>query len=189
MNNEEQSNRPLRETANKHLEDTEGILCSTVQPSNKNTEATGRKWLYLDDQRTPINSRFDVVRNYTEFCDYIQSNGIPELISFDHDLSSEHIRYYLSNDGVIDPQQYEKFEEKTGYDCAKWLLEYCDTNKASFNRIFVHSHNPHGTLNIMQLLLNYRKYCEKKEIHEYNIWRYEPEYKIVEDGREERESE
>jgi hypothetical protein len=46
--------------------------------------------LYLDDERTPFDSRIDVVRNFDGFVAYITTKGVPDLISFDHDLSSEH---------------------------------------------------------------------------------------------------
>lgn len=44
--------------------------------------------LYLDDQRTPIEKGWTVVRNYKEFVAYIENNAMPDIISFDHDLQS-----------------------------------------------------------------------------------------------------
>ena len=34
-----------------------------------------------------------VVRSYNEFVDYITKNGLPKLVSFDHDLAPEHYAY------------------------------------------------------------------------------------------------
>lgn len=60
------------------------------------------KKLYLDDYRYPklsfdytnnsiYNDKdWDIVTNYDEFVNYIQKNGLPNLISFDHDLAGEH---------------------------------------------------------------------------------------------------
>ena len=57
---------------------------------------------YLDDTRTPTETipgykPWDVVRNYNEFTEYILKNGIPDLISFDHDLGEEHMNDILVN--------------------------------------------------------------------------------------------
>ena len=56
--------------------------------------------LYLDDQRTPTETipgyhPWNVVRNYEEFTKWIIENGIPDLVSFDHDLAEEHINDYF----------------------------------------------------------------------------------------------
>ena len=58
--------------------------------------------LYLDDLRTTPEG-FKRVYNYKEFVAYLQHYGLPDFISFDHDLG----------------------EELSGYDCAKYLLDYC----------------------------------------------------------------
>ena len=56
-----------------------------------------KRYLFLDDVRQVMDTfhytkhpvytedNWDVVRNYNEFCNYIQDNGVPALISFDHD--------------------------------------------------------------------------------------------------------
>ena len=54
------------------------------------------KKLYLDDLRVTPEG-FDRVYNYTDFVEYITQNGLPNFISFDHDLG----------------------EDESGYDCAK----------------------------------------------------------------------
>lgn len=93
------------------------------------------KHLFLDDLRVVPNG-FSGVKSYLEFTDFILKNGLPEFISFDHDLG----------------------EEKTGYDCAKWLVEYCMNNKFPLPEFFVHSQNPVGKENIQRLLDNFNKY-------------------------------
>jgi hypothetical protein len=106
--------------------------------------------LFLDDIR-PCPAGWDVVRSYEEFVAYIEKNGVPEIISFDHDLG------YISPNGVDcyeidehgntvtgtpDPTMALK---KSGLDCARWLIEnHGDKIKACI----VHSANPVGAENI-----------------------------------------
>jgi hypothetical protein len=122
--------------------------------------------LYLDDFRDPIDSAFylkapiyssaewKVVRNYDEFVKTITELGVPELISFDHDLADAH---YNHQDNII----YNEFTEKTGYHCAKWLIDYCiDNNKKLPATILIHSMNPAGSANIKSLFDSYIKSLE-----------------------------
>lgn len=134
--------------------------------------------LYLDDVRVPRhsypamsrvgginasvyqNDDWNIVRNYDEFVTWIENNGLPGLISFDHDLADEHIQYYFDNGGHQNPPdpQETTFEEKTGYDCAKWLVDYCIENGVSLPEYYVHSANPVGALNILTYLNNAKKH-------------------------------
>lgn len=93
-----------------------------------------QKKLYLDDIR-PIPFGFVGVRSYSEFVTFIEQNGLPDFISFDHDLG----------------------EEKSGYDCAKMLVEYCMNTEQPLPDFAVHSQNPVGKQNIESLLGNFRK--------------------------------
>jgi hypothetical protein len=93
--------------------------------------------LYLDDVRCPKTEGWDIVRTYDDFVSWITINGLPNEVSFDHDLAEIH----------YDPKTYTesfKYEEKTGYDAAKWLVDYCAEKKAKFPRHVVHSMNPIG---------------------------------------------
>jgi len=67
------------------------------------------KKLFLNDVRQPPDDSWVVVRNYKEFAAYIEAHGVPDIISFDHD------RGYFPN---IEDGPY-----RSGYDCAKWLIE------------------------------------------------------------------
>jgi len=89
--------------------------------------------LYLDDLR-PTPEGFERVYDYEGFTEFITQNGLPDFISFDHDLG----------------------EGKTGYDCAKWLVEYCLDNQLLFSDFSVHSQNPVGKENIEKLFENFR---------------------------------
>lgn len=116
--------------------------------------------LYLDDIRTIPVGWFGV-RSYKEFVEFIEKNGLPEFISFDHDLADEHYDDYFDN--YLKPEsevklKYDEYKEKTGYDCAKWLIEYCEKNNLELPVYQIHSFNGVGRFNIEQLLEGYKKF-------------------------------
>lgn len=92
--------------------------------------------LYLDDVRNPQTAGWNVVRSFDEFVAFIREHGVPDVISFDHDLG----------DNV-----------PTGMDCAKWMVEN-DYPVRDFN---VHSANPVGKANIEGLLRNWQAFCNR----------------------------
>jgi len=124
-----------------------------------------KKALYLDDQRTPTNvlpgyEPWHIVRNYDEFVDWITKNGMPDFISYDHDLADEHIDDYFKQKlsmGFQNPS-YHEYKEKTGLDCAKWLVNYCQNNNVQVTGCSVHSHNPVGATNIHSFLNGFKKH-------------------------------
>ena len=124
-----------------------------------------KKALYLDDQRTPTDTLpnyepWYVVRNYNEFVDWISKNGMPDFVSFDHDLADEHIEDYFRQkleQGYQNPN-YAEYTEKTGLDCAKWLVDYCQSNNIPICGCSVHSHNPVGAANIHSLINGFKKH-------------------------------
>ena len=115
-----------------------------------------RKLLWLDDIRNPFESnwvqRFSPISNpeviwvnsYTEFTNYIIQNGLPDAICFDHDL------------GDISEN------EKTGYDCAKYIVDYCLDNDLDIPKFNIQSDNGPGGDNIRMLLNNYHKFYISK---------------------------
>ena len=90
--------------------------------------------LYLDDLR-PTPEGFERVYSYEEFVAYLQHYGMPRFISFDHDLG----------------------EEFSGYDCAKYLVDYCLYRLLPLPDFTVHSQNPVGKENIERLLNNFKE--------------------------------
>jgi hypothetical protein len=130
--------------------------------------------LFLDDIRIPSDvslyvsnpnlkkfyseSEFDIVRSYKEFVDYIIDNGVPDLISFDHDLADEHYDPSMYLGPEVYNKNYDSFKEKTGLDCAKFLIEYCMDNEVELPEYLVHSMNPTGARNILSILDNYSKF-------------------------------
>jgi hypothetical protein len=121
--------------------------------------------LYLDDQRTPTETipgyhPWNVVRNYDEFVEHIKKFGIPDLISFDHDLADEHINDYykqLIENGFQHPD-YGQYKEKTGLDCATFVGEYCQRMNVELKTCCVHSHNPVGANNIQSYINGFKKH-------------------------------
>lgn len=124
--------------------------------------------LFLDDVRNPedvtwvpgidySNLNWQVVRTYDEFVKHITKHGIPETVSFDHDLADEH---YPWNNPDGNPR-YGRYKELTGYDAAKWLCDYCTNLKADLPICIVHSHNVIGKENIEKYIVNYLKYMAK----------------------------
>jgi len=132
-----------------------------------------KKCLYLDDVRIPQNNPSDhepwtIVRSYNDFVAYIKENGLPSLISFDHDLADEH--YSLEfEEWYYTPERID-MGERTGYDCAKWLVEYCMDNDLKMCQFTVHSANPAGAQNILGLLNNFRKNCGQEPNGYRTFW-------------------
>ena len=91
--------------------------------------------LFLDDLRLCPDG-FIVARTYNDAVNLIKEKGLPSMISFDHDLG----------------------EEKTGYDFAKFIVNYCLDFKLPPPLYYVHSANPVGAENIECLLSNFEKY-------------------------------
>ena len=119
--------------------------------------------LFLDDFRRPEDAfsymglavynleEWIIVRNYYAFITIIEKKGVPEKISFDHDLADIH---YKVQDFDYDTPDYEK----TGYHCAKWLIDFClDNNYELPKEIIIHSMNPYGSRNIKSLFDTFYK--------------------------------
>lgn len=111
-----------------------------------------KKLLWLDDYRnpheikdgikhwlvfSPIEYPYDIVwvKSYKEFTAWINENGLPNAICFDHDLGL-----------------YE-----SGYDCAKWLVEYCLDRNLKIPTYNIQSANPVGKSNINGILQSFIK--------------------------------
>jgi hypothetical protein len=117
--------------------------------------------LYLDDIRTPNNDDWSVVRNYDELVSHIRLNGLDkyEVISLDHDLGDTAQQEYYNNVSPNYQLDYNNILEKTGLDCAKWLVAESMNSKIPLPQIYTHSANPIGSANIMGYVNNYLKNC------------------------------
>jgi hypothetical protein len=129
--------------------------------------------LFLDDERIPQNVtwvnlpsvNWTIVRNYNQFVDIIEKQGIPEIISFDHDLADEHYMEYTAAHDSKSPTKgrinYDKLKEKTGYECAKWLAQYCIDNSHTIPEYYIHTMNPIGGMNILSILESAKQVISK----------------------------
>ena len=121
--------------------------------------------LFLDDVRMPhttynytknkiyIDFDWQVKRSYDEFVEMIIDNGLPEVVSFDHDLADAH----------YDPNTWTEnfvYQEKTGMDCVKWLVNYCIDKGKPFPTWYIHSMNPIGSENMRSYITSYLKQLE-----------------------------
>lgn len=147
--------------------------------------------LFLDDERNPSDVTwkniprdrpYDIVRNYQQFVDHVTLYGVPDFVTFDHDLADEHYVHMLkdcqeNSTGqmmfeVADPTTlfveddegglnltFNYGPEKTGYDCAKWLVDYCIDRGIVFPPHEVHSMNPVGAARIHYYIENAKKHA------------------------------
>lgn len=129
------------------------------------------KLLFLDDYRQPIDcasymyrkgvdckiyhKEWNIVKSYGQFINWINQNGLPDFISFDHDLNDlEELQESLEKNEWFDSISNKEY---TGMDCAKWLVNYCLDNNKSLPKFAVHSANPCGASNIEGLLNNFKE--------------------------------
>jgi hypothetical protein len=114
--------------------------------------------IYLDDVRMPIQKDgWVVVRSYNEFVDKVNEIGLEniELISLDHDLGDTAMDEWYRNVYHNYTLDYNNITEKTGMDCAKWLVEQWMDGKPVVD-VVVHSANAIGAANISGHINNYR---------------------------------
>jgi hypothetical protein len=128
--------------------------------------------IFLDDYRNPIDclsymykvigslnpiynqGEWFIVRNYPEFIKAIDRfKGEISHISYDHDLADGHYHQNMQ-EGVINYES-EDFNSddfnKTGYHAAQYFKKVYDEEKLEYPVMFVHSMNPVGTKNIINL--------------------------------------
>ena len=86
---------------------------------------------YYSNVFNKYKPNFVWVKNIQEFTNYTKTHGLPDLVSFDHDL------------GV----GLEK-----GAVCANWLVDYCKKTNQQLPKCYAHSANPNGIREINQIL-------------------------------------
>lgn len=116
-------------------------------------------YLYLDDVRKPTEGEWQIVRSYDEFISHIKMNGLDnyEVISLDHDLGEGALIEYYTNTKPNYELDYSRIPEKTGMDCARFLVAESMNTGIPLPTIYVHSSNPIGAANIMGYLNNFFK--------------------------------
>jgi hypothetical protein len=128
--------------------------------------------LFLDDVRFPkttfeytknpiyLNEEWEIVRSYKEFVKIITERGTPYMVSFDHDLADAHYNPLMYQNGKLYMQYVETTGEKTGYDCVKWLVDYCIDAKCEFPMWYIHSMNPVGSEYMRDYIKSYLRSIE-----------------------------
>ena len=127
--------------------------------------SSGPYSLFLDDNRSPGDVKWislpivkwRIVRSYKDFVGIITKENLPVNISWDHDLSISSYQEFHRADASGEPINYTNIEEKTGYDCAKWLVSYCAERNLNLPNYTVHSWNPVGKKNIESILESYTR--------------------------------
>ena len=137
--------------------------------------------LFLDDERnlsdvtwvalpSKITNNWITVRNYDEFVRTVMSFGVPAFVAFDHDLADEHYQVMLKENehrrhtSFVDDEMgglnltFDYGNEKTGFDCAKWLVDFCEQRNVTFPDYAVHSLNVVGRERIEAYISNAKKH-------------------------------
>ena len=119
--------------------------------------------LFLDDERKPVNAahytgddcyfeeNWIIACTFKEFFEIIEEKGMPELISFDHDLDSSHYEF-----AVADYIPYEKIMTETGFHILLALMMYCYKNNVELPEIKIHTMNITGEKNLKNLISVYK---------------------------------
>lgn len=120
-------------------------------------------WMNWLSQYAPIEGFYEVVwlKNYSDFVAYIKTNGVPHGICFDHDLGDDVATEKVKNGMSKRQARREKKQSKSGMDCAKWLITYCQDNNLDVPPYAIQSQNPVGKENIKGLLESFKRF--KKE--------------------------
>ena len=112
--------------------------------------------IFLDDERMPDDIKslignyyveeWIIIRNYNDFVQIV-NNHLTEinLVSFDHDIAC-----------------FEDNVEKTGKNCADYLINKCIEENIKFPNWFIHTQNTVGRENLKSSILTYLKYFEDK---------------------------
>lgn len=136
--------------------------------------------IYLDDIRIPMDKDWILVKNYDEFVNMVTELGLNniDIISLDHDLGDTAMDEYHNNVVYNNRIDYSKIKEKTGLDCAKWLVDFFydqnpkrssldnihkKINKINFPIVYTHSANPIGSENIINYINNFLKFEQQPE--------------------------
>lgn len=101
-----------------------------------------------------------IVRHYPAFVKAIDEfKGIITVISFDHDLADGHYHKNIQ-EGNIDYTSTDFTSNeynKTGYHAAQYFQAVYDDQKLDYPTLIVHSMNPVGAMNIVDLFKTKKK--------------------------------
>lgn len=103
--------------------------------------------------------RWDIVRSYDEFVEYIDKHGIPDVVSFDNDLWDVGYEMATSPDNEQLTKQFQMigwqdFEIKTGAHCAEYLVKACKARNKNIPKYYIHTANSAARPIIREILEN-----------------------------------
>lgn len=151
----EESNNAARKTLTVLWVDDQREPYKYLNTKSKTNTFLRNKQFY-DSLGDKFNLNFVWVKNLYQFIEYIEKNGVPDFISFDHDLNNRG-----GGEGLSDEEKIKN----NGLNCAKWLIEYCKNNRIHLPKFYVHSANPkHGPEIVKALSLGVNE-AKTKKIH------------------------
>ena len=131
----------LRDPKNAYITSTEDV-CGTI--------IIGKS---LETISGVSNDDWVVVRNYEIFVDEIEKRGLPDAVSFDHDLHYEHIKHYYKVTEPTGVIEYSNLKYKTGKHCAEYFVQKCKEQQTeNLPQVFIHSANRYGAVEIKKVL-------------------------------------
>ena len=89
-----------------------------------------RQW--YNDNMNGTQIQWTAVSNFWQFKQYIETNGVPDFVSLDHDLGKDAATKARKNSGEYEP---------TGADCALFLVSYCLRSGIPIPKNYIHSAN------------------------------------------------
>lgn len=125
--------------------------------------------LFLDDIRnitqvpeiSAVAGYWVVVRSYEEFCKTIEEKGIPQFISYDHDLCLDAVREFLRAENSGQPFDYRKPMKQTGLDCVIHLFSVL--KNTPHPPYFIHSSNFIGAKTMNDLIIQHNQNVSTEE--------------------------
>lgn len=127
--------------------------------------------LWLDDYRNPTEDDWLAfspihdydhviwVKNYNEATEWVNKNGLPYAMCLDHDLGfNKQLEYRGMGKSKKESRRLSREYEKTGYDFAKFIIDYCIDRNLDLPYYNFQSANPIGKKNMEELFKNFNKY-------------------------------
>lgn len=126
--------------------------------------------LFLDDMRIPSKAfiyrnkvslkdasgisdhDWAIARTHDDFVKMIDFVGIPNVVSFDHDLAFEHMRHYFDVTATCGVIEYGNLKTPTGKSSAEYLVKKCKELNVTLPICYVHSANEVGVIEILKVL-------------------------------------
>ena len=94
--------------------------------------------LFLDDERDPVDDASIVCRSFDSAVICVELHGTPTHVDFDHDLGGG----------------------ETGFDFAKWLIDWALDGNGFPKSYAIHSQNPVGAANIRGVMDGYYRHVK-----------------------------